>query len=52
LFELNEKSAEGIKLSEFRDVMATNRNSALEILEYFDNRKVTVRVGNIRKIRG
>ncbi len=51
LYELNDKSTEGIKLSEFRDIMGTNRNSALEILEYFDNQKITVRVGNIRKIR-
>ena len=51
LFELAGKSEDGIKLAEFRDKMRTNRNTALEILEYFDNQKITVRVGNIRKIR-
>ncbi|MFO7897298.1 MAG: SelB C-terminal domain-containing protein [Candidatus Cloacimonadales bacterium] len=51
LFDLAAQSPDGIKLAEFRDIMRTNRNSALELLEYFDNQKLTVRVGNIRKIR-
>ena len=42
---------EGITVSEFRKVIETSRKYALPLLEYFDRTKVTVRVGDIRRLR-
>ncbi|MCF7859294.1 MAG: selenocysteine-specific translation elongation factor [Candidatus Cloacimonetes bacterium] len=38
----------GIKVSEFRDLMETNRTTALILLESFDNENITLRKGNFR----
>jgi len=37
-------------VAEFRDVLGTTRKYALPILEYLDSSKVTLRVGDIRKL--
>jgi selenocysteine-specific elongation factor len=37
-------------VAEFRDILATTRKYALPILEYLDSIKVTLRVGDIRKL--
>lgn len=39
---------EGITIAEFRDAMATNRTSALFLLEWFDKQNVTLRNDNVR----
>lgn len=39
---------EGITISEFRDAMATNRTSALFLLEWFDKQNITLRNNNVR----
>jgi selenocysteine-specific elongation factor len=42
---------DGITVSEFREVVGTSRKYALPLLEYFDRNRVTVRVGDVRKLR-
>jgi len=42
---------EGITVSEFRKIIGTSRKYALPLLEYFDRTKVTVRVGDVRRLR-
>ncbi len=42
---------EGITVSDFREVIGTSRKYALPLLEYFDRMRVTVRVGDLRKLR-
>ncbi len=37
-------------VAEFRDILGTTRKYALPILEYLDSSKVTLRVGDIRKL--
>jgi selenocysteine-specific elongation factor len=37
-------------VAEFRDVLSTTRKYALPFLEYLDSNKVTLRVGDIRKL--
>jgi selenocysteine-specific elongation factor len=37
-------------LAEFRDILNTTRKYALPILEYLDSKKITLRVGDIRKL--
>jgi selenocysteine-specific elongation factor len=37
-------------VAEFRDILGTTRKYALPILEYLDSNKVTLRVGDIRKL--
>ncbi len=40
----------GMAVSEFRDVLGTTRKYALPFLEYLDSHKVTMRVGDLRKL--
>ncbi len=42
---------QGITVSEFRESVGTSRKYALPLLEYFDRNRVTVRVGDVRKLR-
>jgi selenocysteine-specific elongation factor len=42
---------DGITVSQFRDVVGTSRKYALPLLEYFDRKRVTVRIGDVRKLR-
>ncbi len=37
-------------VSEFRDVLGTSRKYALPFLEYLDSHKITLRVGDVRKL--
>lgn len=37
-------------VAEFRDVLGTSRKYALPLLEYLDSHKITLRVGDIRKL--
>jgi selenocysteine-specific elongation factor len=37
-------------VAEFRDVLNTTRKYALPLLEYLDSNKVTMRIGDIRKL--
>lgn len=39
-----------ITLSEFRDLLNTSRKYALPFMEYLDSQKVTLRIGDIRKL--
>ncbi|MBU1672392.1 MAG: selenocysteine-specific translation elongation factor [Actinobacteria bacterium] len=40
-----------ISVSDFRGVIGASRKYALPLLEYFDRNRVTVRVGDVRKLR-
>lgn len=40
----------GMTIAEFRDILNTSRKYALPFLEYLDSRKITLRVGDIRKL--
>jgi len=40
-----------IKAAEFRDILGCGRKLAIEILEYFDKERVTLRQGDIRTLR-
>ena len=42
----------GITLAELRDKFNTSRKYAVAVLEYLDQRDVTVRQGDVRKLRG
>ena len=37
-------------VAEFRDILNTTRKYALPFLEYLDSNKITLRVGDIRKL--
>ena len=37
-------------VKQYRDVAGTGRNLAIEVLEYFDRKGVTRRLGDIRQI--
>jgi selenocysteine-specific elongation factor len=37
-------------VAEFRDILGTTRKFALPLLEYLDSHKITLRVGDIRKL--
>ncbi|MBI5888425.1 MAG: selenocysteine-specific translation elongation factor [Deltaproteobacteria bacterium] len=41
-----------IKAAEFRDILGVGRKLAIEILEYFDRERVTLRQGDLRVLRG
>ncbi len=41
----------GIKAAEFRDILGCGRKLAIEILEYFDRERVTLRNGEVRTLR-
>ena len=45
------KAKHGIKAAEFRDIMGCGRKLAIEILEYFDKERVTLRNGDVRTLR-
>lgn len=45
------KAKGGIKAAEFRDVIGCGRKLAIEILEYFDKERVTLRNGDVRTLR-
>ncbi len=45
------KDQEGFSVREFRDHTGIGRNVAIEVLEYFDGRGFTQRVGNARVVR-
>ena len=38
----------GIKTSQFRDLIASNRAATIIILEYFDSENITLRKGDFR----
>ena len=44
-------SSDTIKASEFRDLLGCGRKLAIEILEYFDRSRVTLRKGDLRTLR-
>jgi selenocysteine-specific elongation factor len=37
-------------IAEFRDILGTTRKYALPFLEYLDSHKITLRVGDVRKV--
>jgi len=47
------RSSDGarIKASEFRDALGVGRRLAIEILEYFDRERITLRQGDYRTLR-
>lgn len=45
------RSSACIKASEFRDLLGCGRKLAIEILEYFDKSRVTLRKGDVRTLR-
>jgi selenocysteine-specific elongation factor len=44
------KGKKDMTVGEFRDLIATTRKFALPFLEYLDTNKITLRVGDGRKI--
>jgi selenocysteine-specific elongation factor len=48
LLEQLVKVTEGIKVSQFRDLLNTNRGTAMILLEFFDSENITLRKGNFR----
>ncbi len=44
------KKKDQMTVAEFRDILNTTRKYALPILEYLDSNKVTLRVGEVRKL--
>jgi len=48
LLEQLTKSTEGIKVSQLRDLLITNRGTAMILLEFFDSENITLRKGNFR----
>ena len=48
LLEQLTKSTEGIKVSQLRDFLNTNRGTAMILLEFFDSENITLRKGNFR----
>jgi len=45
------KAKGSVKASEFRDLLGCGRKLAIEVLEYFDKERVTLRQGDIRTLR-
>jgi len=41
-------SSDGIKVSQLRDMLKTNRGTAMILLEFFDSENITLRKGNFR----
>ncbi|MDP8268404.1 MAG: selenocysteine-specific translation elongation factor [Candidatus Tenebribacter davisii] len=41
-------NTDGIKVSQLRDLLKTNRGTAMILLEYFDSKGITLRKGNFR----
>ena len=37
-------------VGEFRDILGTSRKFALPFLEYLDSNRITIRVGDVRKL--
>ena len=48
LLEQLNKTIEGIKVSQLRDLLNTNRGTAMILLEFFDSENITLRKGNFR----
>jgi selenocysteine-specific elongation factor len=44
------KTKPEMTVGEFRDILGTSRKYALPFLEYLDSNKVTLRVGEVRKL--
>ncbi len=44
------KTKQAMTVAEFRDMLNTSRKYALPFLEYLDSNKITLRVGEIRKL--
>jgi selenocysteine-specific elongation factor len=44
-------AAGDVTVSGFRDLIQTSRKYALPLLEYFDRKRLTVRVGDVRRLR-
>ena len=51
LIEYLEQSKEGITVAQFRDMIQSNRNTALLLLEFFDRENLTIRKGNYRFLK-
>ena len=47
----NAAGDKGITVSEFRKLLGTTRKYALPLLDYMDREKITVRIGDARKLR-
>lgn len=45
------KNEDGIRVAHFRDMLETNRNSAIILLEFFDSEGITIRKGNFRYLK-
>ncbi|HEX8100257.1 MAG TPA: selenocysteine-specific translation elongation factor [Actinomycetota bacterium] len=48
---VRERSADGVTVSAFREALGTTRKYALPILEYFDERRITRRKGDVRVLK-
>lgn len=48
LLEQLAETTEGIKVSQLRDLLNTNRGTAMILLEFFDSENITLRKGNFR----
>ena len=48
LLEQLSNSTEGIKVSQLRDILNTNRGTAMILLEFFDSENITLRKGDFR----
>ncbi len=48
LLEQITQTTEGIKVSQLRDLLNTNRGTAMILLEFFDSENITLRKGNFR----
>lgn len=40
----------GMSIAEFRDMLGTTRKYALPFIEYLDSKKITLRVGDMRRL--
>jgi selenocysteine-specific elongation factor len=49
--ELRTRGKAGIKAAEYRDAIGAGRKLAIELLEYFDCSRVTLRSGDVRTLR-
>ena len=48
IIEQLRRTSEGIKVSQLRDLLNTNRGTAMILLEFFDSENITLRKGNFR----
>jgi len=48
IIEQLKRTSEGIKVSQLRDLLNTNRGTAMILLEFFDSENITLRKGNFR----